>query len=267
MNKQPICRWLCFAALAAATSLPAVTPAGVQELLDKGEKVVLIDVRPLAEYKAGHIPNAISVPSQLVPAKELPPIGRVIVYDDGLGTETSTAAAASLNQKNGITAEVLDGGYAAWLDNKGATTQPRGTSTGAATFITYDKLKQMPSGDVVLVDLRQTTKAASLLAATNKPTDLAQEFPGVRVVTSAFDGTKGKQSLVAKSVPPLMVLIDNADGKAQETARALRANGIHRFVILAGGEKILVRHGESGMDRLGTTITSRNVGNTNVILK
>lgn len=265
MNKNLISRWLCCAALAAGTSLPAITPAGVQTALDKGGKAVFIDVRPLSEYKAGHIPNAIHIPSQLVPAKDLPPLGRVIVYDDGLGLDLATAAATALNQKSGINAEALQGGYAAWLDNSGGTTQPRGVTPSNPNYITYDNLKKIQSSDVVLVDLRHAASASSRIASTNKLTNLAAEFPQARLTTSP--ASFARQALASKTPPPLLVLIDDADGTAQETARTLRANGNHRFVILAGGEKILARHGQSGMDRIGSTITSRSSGTTNAIIK
>ncbi|HWQ90547.1 MAG TPA: hypothetical protein VN673_02660, partial [Clostridia bacterium] len=50
----------------------------------------------------------------------------------------------------------------------------------------------------------------------------------------------------------------NGDGAAQETARMLRANGVKRFVILAGGEQSLARKGKPGLQRVGSTITLRN---------
>ena len=41
------------------------------------------------------------------------------------------------------------------------------------------------------------------------------------------------------------VLIDRGDGSADITARQLKAAGIKRLVILAGGEETLVRKGQS----------------------
>jgi rhodanese-related sulfurtransferase len=37
-------------------------------------------------------------------------------------------------------------------------------------------------------------------------------------------------------------------------ARTLRANGLKRVVILAGGEAALAREGKPGLQRLGTTL-------------
>jgi len=53
-----------------------------------------------------------------------------------------------------------------------------------------------------------------------------------------------------------MVLIDGGgpDNSAQEMARTLKANGIKRVVILAGGEEILSRGGKPGLQRTGITV-------------
>jgi hypothetical protein len=53
----------------------------------------------------------------------------------------------------------------------------------------------------------------------------------------------------------LLVLIDSGDGKADEMARALKANGNKRFVILAGGEEMLARKGKAGLQRSGSVVT------------
>jgi hypothetical protein len=44
-------------------------------------------------------------------------------------------------------------------------------------------------------------------------------------------------------------LIDSADGAAEAAARALKGSGVKRYAILAGGELILARHGQSGSQR------------------
>ena len=67
----------------------AISPAEVQRKLSAGEKLTLIDVRPTALFKQGHIPNAINLPAAVVPHKQLPALGRVVVYDEGLGPDTA----------------------------------------------------------------------------------------------------------------------------------------------------------------------------------
>jgi rhodanese-related sulfurtransferase len=241
----------------------AISPAEVQQQLRAGEKLTLIDVRPTALFKQGHIPNAINVPASVVPHKQLPPLGRVVVYDDGLGQDTASDAAAALNKKEGIAAEVLVGGFAAWESAQSPTTQPRGLNPEKLPMITYERLKRAPLQDLVLVDLREARPAAAspnALPAAAAPalTDLHAEFPNARITRSPFEAVAPKttaSSTTASSKPPLVVLIDSGNGAAQQMARTLKANGIERFAILAGGEEILAHKGRSGLSRTTGTIS------------
>jgi hypothetical protein len=87
------------------------------------------------------------------------------------------------------------------------------------------------------------------------PASLSKKFPGKPVVKSPFDVAgvpgSGKLARQADKPLPLMVLIDNGDGKAQKMARILKANGVQRVVVLAGGERILERDGAPGLQRMG----------------
>lgn len=249
---------LCCAAVPAF----AASPAQVRQRLAAGEQLTFVDVRSTVLFQKGHLPGAINVPSGLVPFKELPPLGRVVVYDDGLGPKLAEAAAAALNKKPGIQAEVLDGGFAVWESGNGTTTRPRGMQTEELPVITYARLKETQSSEVVLVDLRKSPETKAGLKAADLPalTDLRAEFPKARIVHSPFDasaGTPQQAKAGAAATPPLLVLIDRNDGAAAAMARTLKANGNTRFVILAGGEEILARQGERGLQRVGSTITVR----------
>lgn len=265
MNISALCRWLCLASFASGAVASAITPAEVLEKLKAGEKITFIDVRPTAIFANGHIPGAISVPSALVPAKQLPPLGHAVVYDNGLFENTAEAAAQALNQKKGITAEVLEGGFAAWETAHASTTKPRGMRAEELPLISYDHLKQIPAEKVVLVDLRKQPAPArqnAVAAETNNPalplTDLGKEFPGMCVSQSPFNLPPTRQAAAASSdASQLLVLIDSNDGAAQKMARTLKANGVKRFVILAGGEEILARHGQAGLQRAASTVIMR----------
>ncbi len=250
-----LCCGLCFLAVEAR----AATPTELQQQLNAGVKITFVDVRPTALFKAGHIPNAINIPAALVPSKELPPLGRVIVYDGGLARELAAAAAAELNRKPGITAEVLDGGLAAWEMARSSTTQASGMDAEKLPQVTYQDLKRRNLDDVVLVDLREDRPPAPGLAvrqsASSGFTSLSSEFPGARVASSPWKLPESRQGQAGGSTPPLLVLIDNGDGKAQQTARALKASGNTRFVILTGGESILERKGAPGLQRAGSTLS------------
>jgi rhodanese-related sulfurtransferase len=62
---------------------PPVVPAELaQRLLDAGEHVIFIDLRPTEEFKAGRLPGARSIPfwDVLKRYAEIPRTGRVIFY-------------------------------------------------------------------------------------------------------------------------------------------------------------------------------------------
>lgn len=267
MKTSILVRWLSYALFGFAGAAFAISPTQVQQLLNSGEKITFVDVRLNVLFQRGHIPGALNIPAQLVPQKQLPPLGRVVVYDGGLGEGTAPAAAAALNQKPGIIAEVLDGGYAAWQMAQSSTTQSGGLKPEEIPLITYAQLAKAQSANVVLVDLRHAPTAVTSAMPSNQAaakvapplTDLSAEFPKARVVHSPFTAALTPvKPLAAGATPPLLVLIDNGDGRARQMARALKANGITRFAVLAGGEQILSVHGQAGLQRIGTSITVRS---------
>lgn len=253
----------CAASLLHASGEEPISASEVMRRIDAGEKLTLIDVRPNTVFQAGHIPGAINVPAALAPQKQLPPLGDVVVYDGGLGVETAAQTAVALNQKPGIKARVLEGGFASWESSeRSATTKGAGLKPEETPFITYADLSKVQSEDVVLVDLRKEPKQVRQSAdgsGTEAPeplTDLKKEFGKVRGVTrSPFDVPQARQGANGSaSTTPLLVLIDNGDGTAQATARTLKANGVTRYVILAGGEPMIARKGRTGSGRAASTI-------------
>ncbi|HEV2391802.1 MAG TPA: rhodanese-like domain-containing protein [Verrucomicrobiae bacterium] len=243
--------------LGAFTSLQAqsATLAQLQQRLAQREKLTIIDVRSPVLYAQGHVPGAINIPASLCSQKKLPPLGAVVVYDSGLGINDSGAAegaAAQLGKLPGIHAETLAGGYAAWEEAHLLTTKGQGARREALHYITYAQLKTALPGDVVLVDLRRQPKAASVPGSPGKAalalTDLSLEFPGCRVMKSAAETRNASSSGKA----PLVVFIDSTDGTAESSARLLKAGGTRHYAILAGGEAVLARKGERGLERSGT---------------
>ena len=251
--------WL--AAILAASCAHAVSPARLQADLAKGAKVTIIDVRSTELYQRGHIPGAINIPAAVCHAKKLPPLGRVVAYDGGIGDNLVGAALAALNSKPGIKAEILEGGFAAWEAQRLPDTKGRGTDDQFLPMVTYQQVKTNAIDELVLVDLRKPAPPAKDGAADAKAaplSDLHAAFPQARIEKSAFSVGSMKKSPSGETVAPLLILIDNGDGSALTTARALRANGVTRFAILAGGEQIIARQGQSGSKRSGSTVTLPN---------
>jgi rhodanese-related sulfurtransferase/DNA-binding transcriptional ArsR family regulator len=91
-----------------------VTPSELEERLGRGE-VVVLDVRPESEYRAGHIPGAISAP---LPALEsvlttLPPRREVVAYCRGPYCVYADDAVRLLRER-GVKARRLDVGFPEW---------------------------------------------------------------------------------------------------------------------------------------------------------
>lgn len=229
-------------------SARAITVSALQKDLTGPKTVTVIDIRDTMVFVQGHIPTAINIPASLCPQKKLPPLGHVVIYDDGLGRRGKTAlnaAAAALAAKPGITVDILAGGYAAWESGKGLTTSARGLHHETFDYITYPQLAAAAPGDVLLVDLRKPTKA--VMKMSGALTDLATEFPGRRLAKAVPDQKDASSG-------PLMVLIDSVDGSAEAQARILKARGIHRYAILAGGELAIARKGRRGLGRMSAQI-------------
>ncbi len=73
----------------------------------------------------------------------------------------------------------------------------------------------------------------------------------MRSTRAVFDSAQPRAG--GKSgTPPLVVLVDDGDGAAEAMARVLRGNGMKRYAILMGGEINLARHGQPGLQRIGS---------------
>jgi len=235
-----------------AQQVSAMTVQELHKKINSGERLTIIDIRNLSAYKRSHIPSSINIPAALMTNKKLPPLGSVVVYGDGVHTEKAYNAAASLNQKRGIQADVLEGGMATWKSFNMPDTQAVGMDKAVNRYITYQELLGFDSenADIVLVDLRLPQNDQVL-------SDIALQFPSVEVLKPKYrinkkNNKKSKfrlRSLIKRKkgrVPPLFILIDNGDGLAEKAYRRLGAGNIKRLAILAGGELILSRQGESG---------------------
>lgn len=264
----------------------AITPDALALRLQQAAPPVLIDLRPTHDFQVAHIPGALNIPVATIAGRKLPPFQHVVLIGDGRGAIDVATAAEALVAKTGAAADILDGGFAAWEDSRRASTRKSGFNSESLPMATYAQVVE-GEANVVLVDLR--TSSVPALGAAKKaraekvdvigadPLDrLASKLPGARRVTDPFateNRGKGKTvrstasstpdpggsvaSTAEAGVSPLLVLIDNNDGRAQEVARRLIAQGNRRFVILAGGAEALALEGRSLVVRTGGSI---NVG-------
>jgi rhodanese-related sulfurtransferase len=95
----------------------ALEPIAQDELLRRlhDGQVLVLDVRPEAEYAAGHIPGAVNVPHDQLAARltELPDGADVIAYCRGRYCVFAPDAVRLLRQ-HGFSARPLDGGLPGW---------------------------------------------------------------------------------------------------------------------------------------------------------
>lgn len=90
-----------------------MTAKEVQQRLEAGESLNIIDVREVYEYQGGHIPGAVNIPLGLLPirmnelSKDKPYI--VVCLAGG-----RSAQATALLDQNGFDATNMIGGMSAW---------------------------------------------------------------------------------------------------------------------------------------------------------
>ncbi|HEX3624287.1 MAG TPA: rhodanese-like domain-containing protein [Verrucomicrobiae bacterium] len=242
--------WTC------SLSAGNITVAALQHELSAADKPTVIDIRQSSFFAVDHIPGAINIPATLCPAKNLPPLGKVVVYGDGLGPRGLAdvqKAVTALSQKPGITVDVLAGGYAAWQSANAPTTAGRGLKPERFNYISYNELQAMNPADAELVDLRKLNK--EVMKNASSLTDLSREFPGRRSTHSMSAST----GFSASGSTALLVLIDSGDGTSEATARLLKAQGNRHYVILMGGELTIQRKGKAGLERSGGGGTAANI--------
>ncbi len=231
------------AALFAAQPVWALTAPELKEMLDTNQDVTVIDIRPNVLYRQGHIQGAINIPASVLAKKRLPKFNLAVVCGDGIRTDLAQKAADILNRDKGISARILDGGYAAWDCSGRTTTASKGIKKSHMPMVSYSDLIEMAGSgtDMVLVDLR--TPSTDM-------TDLSQTFPGVRVIPMP-----DKTQIFAQDPDQLYILIGDGTGKAGETAVKMNEAGFNRVAVLAGGEVSLSRKGAPGYEILTTTGT------------
>ena len=252
--------WYCLAILATAPVVTlAVTPAELDASLKSGKPPVIIDLRITDEYQRSHIPGAINIPHRIIAEKQFPPLGRVIVYCDGLGSTYVPDCLAALRAKPGIQPEALEGGYAAWETFTNVTVAAEHVGLRQPRTITFEDLLATRGEGIVLVDVRR--EPAAVAKARNQPVkeklDLAsyrqRSLPKASLSGNIFKqlaGMKGKKARFDRA-SSLFVVVDNDDATAMQTAERIQQAGYKRVVVLAGGEEIIRRQGRAGLSRQG----------------
>jgi rhodanese-related sulfurtransferase len=88
----------------------------LQDALDRGEKIIVIDARSPQSFQKEHIPGAVSLPHRMMTTESTRQLDRTalcVVYCDGIGCNASTKGALNL-AKLGFRVKELMGGLDWW---------------------------------------------------------------------------------------------------------------------------------------------------------
>ena len=96
-----------------ANLIPA---SGVKRILDNGDHLILIDLRPANEYHKKRLPKAVSIPSTEMEKRlrEIPKFGRVIIYC-ACDQQEITDKAIMLRNLGYRNIAVMPEGYLGWV--------------------------------------------------------------------------------------------------------------------------------------------------------
>ncbi|MGH7768094.1 MAG: rhodanese-like domain-containing protein [Candidatus Binatia bacterium] len=88
----------------------------VKQLIDAGEKLVLIDARPAKEYQQSRLPGARSIPLAEIANRfgEIPKSGRVVLYCNCKAAEIADRA-VFLEHRGYRNVFIMPEGYQGWL--------------------------------------------------------------------------------------------------------------------------------------------------------
>ncbi|WP_238153741.1 MBL fold metallo-hydrolase [Streptomyces xinghaiensis] len=193
------------AVLGAAPALPALAPAGLRGLLERGAHVV--DVRPVADFAAGHIPGAVSIPLRDQFATWLGwllPDDAPLAVVAGPGQDLAEITWQALKIGYERLAGHLDGGMAAWTADGGAQEQ--------IELITADGIAGRP-----VLDIRQRAEHT------------AAHIPG------AVHIELGDLTTRSGDAPAGAVVTCGHGERAMTAASLLRRDGHRGLAVLDGG--------------------------------
>jgi rhodanese-related sulfurtransferase len=191
--------------LAGPPGLAPLTPAAAHSLADRGGWVV--DVRPVADFAAGHIPGAVSIPLREAFATWLGwliPDGAPLGFVLAAGQDPAEVAWPALKIGYENLAGQLDGGMAAW--------QADGRPAERTELVTAGRM----DGRAVL-DVRQAAEYA------------AGHIPG------AVHVELGDLPARAQAAPDRAVVMCGHGERAMTAASLLQQAGRHGLAVLAGG--------------------------------
>lgn len=207
-----------------ASSFPIAT---VEEVLgwqsDAADTLILIDVRSRPRYEFKHIQGAIHVPAFAIGDTPLPRGVRIVLYDDGLGSDECERAAATLIQRGFADVRVLSGGLTEW----DAVQQPVVAPTGE-----IGRPFSEPISCADLQTLIQQGRAMTIFDVRSPAAYGQGHLPSSRGLSTPAELQARAAGLKPDEV---IVLYDDGSGIAEKQAEALRRQGFRAVRYLYGG--------------------------------
>lgn len=108
--------WLAIAGHGVEDTVDNISAERVKQLMDAGEKLVFIDMRPAKEYQQNRLPGARSLPLAEVANRfnEIPKSGRVVLYCD-CQTYDIADRAVFLEYRGYRNIFIMPEGYSGWV--------------------------------------------------------------------------------------------------------------------------------------------------------
>jgi rhodanese-related sulfurtransferase len=108
--------WLAFAGHGVEDTVDNISAEKAKQLMDAGEKLVFIDMRPAQEYQQSRLPGARSIPLAEVANRfnEVPKSGRVILYCDCKPYDIADRA-VFLEYRGFRNIFIMPEGYSGWV--------------------------------------------------------------------------------------------------------------------------------------------------------
>jgi rhodanese-related sulfurtransferase len=108
--------WLALAGHGVEDTVDNISAEKAKQLMDAGEKIVFIDLRPAKEYQQSRLPGARSIPIAELAARfnEIPKSGRVVLYCDCKPYDAADRA-VFLEYRGYRNVFIMPEGYSGWV--------------------------------------------------------------------------------------------------------------------------------------------------------
>lgn len=134
-----------------------MTPQRVNDLIQEGSGLWIIDVRSDAAFSEGHMEGAVHIPAGVLATKRLPKGKIFVIADDGLGLRKGREAAEALLKSGQEKVFLLKGGIPGWQAD-GYPLVGKGRGTFRSVMPEEIKWAQENSIPLRIFDLRDQTE-------------------------------------------------------------------------------------------------------------